>query len=368
MQQRMDTIRAAERRSRMKRLFFLSGIVAISALVVTEPLIATWQRVHNAFLRDQYALSRARLVQAQLQAANARIRSELVSLRTERTKQGNEREHALATKIAELEEMIESVTNLEIFPNGNSTQRSSRVKLHPHTPAKSSPLIAVLESPQLRDSDSTGDGSAEESGIGGAEELCPGGFELSDECAQGQEDLLGSFSERGVSEDGGELIFHHEQLMTRIDRFISVLQLLPLGAPVQGRLSSGYGHRRSPFSHRASFHYGIDIALRVGSKIRATGAGTIIKVAHTRTYGRMVDIEHAPGLISRYAHLSKVHVTEGQKVERGEVIALSGNSGRSTGPHLHYEVRHNGKARNPAPFVQLAGRLSEYVDLGGAVL
>jgi murein DD-endopeptidase MepM/ murein hydrolase activator NlpD len=99
----------------------------------------------------------------------------------------------------------------------------------------------------------------------------------------------------------------------------------------------------------------------------ATGAGKVVKVARDRTYGNMVDIEHAPGLVTRYAHLSKVYVFTGQRVERGAVIALSGNTGRSTGPHLHYEVRHNEQALNPAPFVQLAGRLAEFVDGVGAV-
>jgi murein DD-endopeptidase MepM/ murein hydrolase activator NlpD len=82
----------------------------------------------------------------------------------------------------------------------------------------------------------------------------------------------------------------------------------------------------------------------------------------------MVDVQHAPDLITRYAHLSNVMVREGQQIKRGVVIALSGNTGRSTGPHLHYEVRHNGQPRNPAPFVQLAGRLSEFVIRDGRII
>jgi murein DD-endopeptidase MepM/ murein hydrolase activator NlpD len=129
---------------------------------------------------------------------------------------------------------------------------------------------------------------------------------------------------------------------------------------VDGEISSGFGKRHSPFSHRASFHHGIDLSLRIGSKVMATGEGIVTRVAYNRTYGKLVDIEHIPGLVTRYAHLTEARVRAGQRVRRGQVIALSGSTGRSTGPHLHYEVIHKGRARNPLPFVQLAQKLESF--------
>ncbi len=87
------------------------------------------------------------------------------------------------------------------------------------------------------------------------------------------------------------------------------------------------------------------------------------RVAYNKTYGTLIDIEHVKGLVTRYAHLAKTLVRPGQRVSRGDLIALSGSSGRSTGPHLHYEVIHNGRARNPAPFMQLADRLADVVQV-----
>jgi murein DD-endopeptidase MepM/ murein hydrolase activator NlpD len=101
-------------------------------------------------------------------------------------------------------------------------------------------------------------------------------------------------------------------------------------------------------------HEGVDLALPQGSQITSTGDGKVVAVERNATYGLVVDIAHSDRVITRYAHLSKAFVTEGEKVCRGEVIGLVGTSGRSTGPHLHYEILVDGKARNPVPFVQLA--------------
>jgi murein DD-endopeptidase MepM/ murein hydrolase activator NlpD len=112
--------------------------------------------------------------------------------------------------------------------------------------------------------------------------------------------------------------------------------------------------------HRTSFHEGIDISLARGSSVLATADGRVVKVDFDGTYGWVIDIAHTPHLVTRYAHLSRPLVREGAVVERGDKIALSGSSGRSTGPHLHYEVRYKNAARDPKPFLALADKLQSF--------
>jgi murein DD-endopeptidase MepM/ murein hydrolase activator NlpD len=151
-----------------------------------------------------------------------------------------------------------------------------------------------------------------------------------------------------------------QQALQILPQIISVLKILPIGSPVAGELTSGFGHRHSPFSHRSSFHEGVDISLARGRSVVATADGVVSKVDFDRTYGWMVDVEHTPDLVTRYAHLSRPLVKEGSAVARGDAIALSGSTGRSTGPHLHYEVRYRNVARDPKPFLALADKLRSF--------
>jgi murein DD-endopeptidase MepM/ murein hydrolase activator NlpD len=105
-------------------------------------------------------------------------------------------------------------------------------------------------------------------------------------------------------------------------------------------------------------HEGLDISLGRGGDVLVTGDGEVFNVEYDGAYGWVVDVLHAPGITTRYAHLSKPLVKKGQMVGRGDRIALSGNTGRSTGPHLHYEVRVNGRPRDPQPYVLLPQKLS----------
>ena len=113
-----------------------------------------------------------------------------------------------------------------------------------------------------------------------------------------------------------------------------------------------FGHRSDhPVLHEPRFHYGHDLSVDEGTPIYATGDGKVVKANFsTGGYGYVVDIDHGFGYLTRYAHLSSILVEEGKQVKRGEKIALSGNTGRSEGPHLHYEVRYKGEALNPVKF------------------
>ena len=118
-----------------------------------------------------------------------------------------------------------------------------------------------------------------------------------------------------------------------------------------GRLSSKFGRRSAPTRGASTYHKGIDWATPVGTAVMASSAGTVSKAGWGRGYGYVVYIDHADGKQTRYGHLSKVLVSVGQKVSQGEKIALSGNTGVSTGPHVHFEILVNGSQVNPADYL-----------------
>lgn len=129
-------------------------------------------------------------------------------------------------------------------------------------------------------------------------------------------------------------------------------KLLPTLRPVQAPFNaSGFGRRIDPFSGQWAMHEGIDFIADTGSQVVAAAGGVIQFAGFHPQYGFMIDIDHGNDLVTRYAHLSKLFVKEGEVVLRGRKIALSGSTGRSTGPHLHFEVRFRGAAQNPARFL-----------------
>jgi murein DD-endopeptidase MepM/ murein hydrolase activator NlpD len=141
-----------------------------------------------------------------------------------------------------------------------------------------------------------------------------------------------------------------ESYRARMDGY---LRNFPTLWPIRGTISSGFGWRRNPFSSRGSEHHdGVDIPARSGTHIRAAGGGKIIFSGWRNGFGNVVIIDHGSGINTLYAHNSRNLVTVGQVVERGDVIAHVGSTGRSTGAHLHYEVKINGTAVNPVPFMQ----------------
>jgi murein DD-endopeptidase MepM/ murein hydrolase activator NlpD len=128
--------------------------------------------------------------------------------------------------------------------------------------------------------------------------------------------------------------------------------LTPNMYPTQGRISSVFGYRRSPFTGKREKHQGIDIAAKINAPVVAPADGVVENVGWEGGYGRVVSINHGFGLVTKYAHLRKSLVRSGQKVKRGDKIALVGNSGRSTGPHLHYELRFEGVPIDPAQYIR----------------
>lgn len=142
-----------------------------------------------------------------------------------------------------------------------------------------------------------------------------------------------------------------EALRERLLRYLTFLEAKPAGWPVQGYITSGFGWRRSPFGGGSEFHEGIDIAAPYGTPIVATGAGTVIFSGWRDGFGNTVIVDHGFGFRTQYNHNQRNAVTAGTQVKRGQVIAYLGNTGRSTGPHVHYEVILNGKPVNPWPYL-----------------
>jgi murein DD-endopeptidase MepM/ murein hydrolase activator NlpD len=132
-----------------------------------------------------------------------------------------------------------------------------------------------------------------------------------------------------------------------------VLRNLPLSAPLDNyQLLSGFGERRDPINGKRAMHAGLDLKNAVGTPVLATAPGTVVYAGWMRDYGRLVEIDHGLGVHTRYAHLKSIKVKVGQKVEFRQEIGKLGNSGRSTGPHLHYEVQVNGKPHDPMNFME----------------
>ncbi|PLX77288.1 MAG: peptidase M23 [Desulfuromonas sp.] len=131
----------------------------------------------------------------------------------------------------------------------------------------------------------------------------------------------------------------------------SMVGAKPSGWPVKGWLTSSFGMRKSPFTGKRKMHEGYDIAARTGTPVYATADGVVSKAETVPGYGKLVVIEHGYGYRTYYGHNSKLHVRAGQRVTRGEKIAAVGNTGRSTGSHVHYEVRRNGVPVNPKKFI-----------------
>jgi murein DD-endopeptidase MepM/ murein hydrolase activator NlpD len=139
------------------------------------------------------------------------------------------------------------------------------------------------------------------------------------------------------------------------------LEFIPSLWPVKGRITALFGQRLDPFSGEGSFHTGIDIASYYGDAIRAAAEGTVTFVGQRAGYGNVIVIDHGFGYTTLYAHLSRFSTQGGVNVKRGDVIGYEGQSGRATGPHLHYEVRINNEPVNPWPFLHILSNSPENV-------
>ena len=142
-----------------------------------------------------------------------------------------------------------------------------------------------------------------------------------------------------------------EQLIKQLEQKRSLLASTPSIRPVSGWVTSGFGNRISPFTGQTEFHTGLDISNAPGTKIIAPANGRVSIAGEKLYIGNLLAIDHDHGRVTQYGHLKEILVTPGQEVKRGQVIGLIGNTGRSTGPHLHYEVLINGTPVNPLKYI-----------------
>lgn len=154
------------------------------------------------------------------------------------------------------------------------------------------------------------------------------------------------------------------EVQARLDeaqQYERAIHLLPLGLPVKGayRETSGFGYRSDPFKRTTAFHEGVDIGLAYGAPILATAPGTVSFAGVKGAYGRVVEIDHGGGFKTRYGHLHSITVKAGAAVPIGQKIGTMGSTGRSTGPHLHYEIYFRGKSYDPIKFLRAGKHVHE---------
>ncbi|WP_275782763.1 M23 family metallopeptidase [Pararhizobium gei] len=173
----------------------------------------------------------------------------------------------------------------------------------------------------------------------------------------------GPFVEPETTEEFDRSLIALDTALARLERVKSETRKLPFSNPSPSSdITSRFGNRPDPFFGRLALHAGIDFRAQTGTLIVATAPGTIIAAGRTGSYGNMVEIDHGNGVTTRYAHLSNILVNIGDKIDAGEAIGRSGSTGRSTGPHLHYEVRLNGEAVDPMRFLTAGVKLSSYIN------
>nr|WP_205936961.1 peptidoglycan DD-metalloendopeptidase family protein [Rhizobium leguminosarum] len=150
--------------------------------------------------------------------------------------------------------------------------------------------------------------------------------------------------------------------LTRLEAVRSTAESLPFRNPAIGKdVTSPFGNRRDPFLGRLALHSGIDFRFSPGERIRPAAPGKVISAGWTGGYGNMIEIDHGNGISTRYGHMSEVLVKVGDTVDRNDVIGLAGSTGRSTGTHLHYEVRQDGHAVDPVYFMNAGLKLATYI-------
>ncbi|MGB3210301.1 MAG: M23 family metallopeptidase [Desulforhopalus sp.] len=145
-----------------------------------------------------------------------------------------------------------------------------------------------------------------------------------------------------------------DELLFKADKYLNAIRYLPFGRPVKGPITSRYGKRKDPLNNKSAFHSGIDFRGKRGEKIFATADGVVKKAFRNGGYGNYVLIDHGNGYTTSFSHMQKYLVKKGDKIERGQVIGLVGNTGRSTGTHLHYEIALDKKSINPYNFLKVA--------------
>ncbi len=158
----------------------------------------------------------------------------------------------------------------------------------------------------------------------------------------------------GPIDDVSEAVFLEDKTSDQLESLFKAISQVPIGYPYQGVITSGYGNRSNPFTGSGGeAHGGLDFRGKIGDKVGVTAKGKVIFAGVQGGYGNLVQVQHGYGYSTYYGHLSKINVKVGDVVNAGDIIGLVGSTGRSTGPHLHYEVRLAGERQDPMQFLTL---------------
>lgn len=155
------------------------------------------------------------------------------------------------------------------------------------------------------------------------------------------------------AEEGKKLQLYASTLDKNVEKLLKVMSDIPVGVPLYGRITSRFGYRKDPFNGKRAFHSGLDLKARYKQPVFATANGIVEFAGWAAGYGKLVVIRHKYGYKTYYGHLAKIRVKKGKWVKAGTVIGYAGSTGRSTGVHLHYEIRRYGKLINPLRFLYL---------------
>ncbi|CUW88696.1 M23 family metallopeptidase [Rhizobium pusense] len=180
----------------------------------------------------------------------------------------------------------------------------------------------------------------------------------------GTADMGGPYAEpeRGETDPFSLSLTNLDTALNRLDVVRETATTLPFGNPAPGRaITSRFGNRMDPFLGRPALHTGIDFRAETGADVKSTGAGKVTVAENSGGYGNMVEIDHGQGVSTRFGHLSAILVKAGDRVEAGDVIGRAGSTGRSTGPHVHYEVRRNDTPVDPMRFLIAGAELKTYL-------
>lgn len=200
---------------------------------------------------------------------------------------------------------------------------------------------------------------------GGAVELCGGDADLrSDEASEGG-GRSRLFLVTSAAREHRPDTMH--ATMRRWSDVTVAMSKLPLGAPLaERRMTSSFGRRLDPFHRKHAVHAGIDYVSSANAPVMATGGGVVTYADRNGRYGKLVEIDHGQGFVTRYAHLADIAVTVGQEVERGTRVGTVGSTGRSTAPHLHYELRIGGQPSDPSNYIEVGKNVFKRDTQGGA--
>ncbi|MBO9656748.1 MAG: M23 family metallopeptidase [Agrobacterium tumefaciens] len=180
----------------------------------------------------------------------------------------------------------------------------------------------------------------------------------------GTEDVGGPYAapERGETDPFNLSLTNLDNALNRLDVVKESATALPFGNPAPGRaITSRFGNRMDPFLGRPALHTGIDFRAETGADVKSTGAGRVTVAENSGGYGNMVEIDHGQGVSTRFGHLSAILVRAGDRVEAGDIIGRAGSTGRSTGPHVHYEVRRNDTPVDPMRYLIAGAELKTYL-------